>query len=120
MGIAGVNSDMATVIRLVVILGALRVPGVFVYATGRWTNPAELPSKAWLFLVLSGLATGASWTCYVRALKVGEASKVAPVGKLSLVPVVIFAVAFLGERPSWREWAGIAMVAAGVMVLAFK
>ena len=117
VGIAGVNSDMATLIRFVVIFG---VPGVFVYATGRWTNPAELPSKAWLFLVLSGLATGASWTCYVRALKVGEASKVAPVDKLSLVPVVIFAVAFLGERPSWREWAGIAMVAAGLMVLALK
>ena len=117
MGIAGVNSDMATLIRLVLILGVL---GVLVYATGRWTNPAELSSKRWLFLVLSGLATGASWTCYVRALKVGEASKVAPVDKLSLVPVVIFAVAFLGERPSWREWAGIAMVAAGLMVLALK
>ena len=120
VGTAGVNNDMATLIRLVVILGALRVLGVFVYATGRWTNPAELPSKAWLFLVLSGLATGASWTCYVRALKVGGASKVAPVDKLSLVLEVIFAVAFLGGRLSWRESAGIAMVAAGVMVLALK
>ena len=114
MGIAGVNSDMATLIRAVVILGVLT------YATGKWTNPAELSSRAWLFLVLSGLATGASWTCYVRTLRVGEASKVAPVHKLSLVPVVIFAVAFLGERPSLREWASIAMVAVGVMVLAFK
>ena len=120
VGIAGVNSDMATLIRLVVILAVLGVLGVFMYATGRWTNPAELSSKRWLFLLLSGLATGASWTCYVRALKVEEASKVAPVDKLSLVPVVIFAVAFLGERPSWREWAGIAMVAAGLMVLALK
>jgi transporter family protein len=117
VGIAGVNSDMATLIRTVVILGVL---GVFVYATGKWTNPAELSSKTWVFLVLSGLATGASWTCYFRALKVGEASKVAPVDKLSLVLVVIFAVAFLGERPSLREWVGIAMVAAGVMVLALK
>lgn len=117
VGIAGVNSDMATLIRTVVILGVL---GVFVYATGKWTNPTELSSKTWVFLVLSGLATGASWTCYFRALKVGEASKVAPVDKLSLVLVVIFAVAFLGERPSLREWAGIAMVAAGVMVLALK
>ena len=117
VGIAGVNSDMATLIRAVLILGVL---GVLVYATGRWTNPAELPSKAWLFLVLSGLATGASWTCYVRALKLGEASMVAPVDKLSAMLEVIFAVAFLGERSSWREWAGIAMVAAGVMVLAFK
>ena len=70
--------------------------------------------------MLSGLATGASWVCYVRALKVGEASKVAPVDKLSLVLVAIFAVWFLGERPSLREWAGIAMVGAGVLVLGFK
>jgi transporter family protein len=117
VGIAGVNSDMATLIRTVVILGVL---SVFVVATDKWTSPFDLSSKTWIFLVLSGLATGASWTCYFRALKVGEASKVAPVDKLSLVLVVIFAVAFLGERPSLREWAGIAMVAAGVMVLAFK
>lgn len=117
VGIAGVNSDMATLIRTVVILCVL---SVFVYATGKWTSPYELSTKTWVFLVLSGLATGASWTCYFRALKVGEASKVAPVDKLSLVLVVIFAVAFLGERPCLREWAGIAMVAAGVMVLALK
>ena len=117
VGIAGVNSDMATLIRTVVILVVL---SAFVYTTGKWTNPYELSTKTWVFLVLSGLATGASWTFYFRALKVGEASKVAPVDKLSLVLVVIFAVAFLGERPSLREWAGIAMVAAGVMVLALK
>lgn len=69
---------------------------------------------------LSGLATGASWICYFRALQIGEASKVAPVDKLSLVLVAIFAFAFLGERPSLREWSGTAMVAGGVLVLAIK
>ena len=108
---------MATWVRTVVILAVL---SAFVGATGQWTNPLELSGRTWLFLVLSGLATGASWTCYFRALKVGEASKVAPVDKLSLVLVVVFAVVFLGDRPSVREWTGIAMVAAGVMVLALK
>jgi transporter family protein len=73
-----------------------------------------------LFLALSGLATGASWVCYFRALKVGEASKVAPVDKLSLILVAIFAFVFLGERPNGREWLGILMVGAGVVVLALK
>ena len=79
-----------------------------------------LSPKTWLFLGLSGLATGASWVCYFRALQIGEASKVAPVDKLSLVLVAIIAFAFLGERPTLREWTGIAMVAAGVLVLAIK
>jgi transporter family protein len=70
--------------------------------------------------VLSGLATGASWVCYFRALKVGDASKVAPVDKLSLVLVAVFAVLFLHERPSGREWLGIVMVGVGVLVLALK
>ena len=87
---------------------------------GALSGKGRLSPKTWLFLTLSGLATGASWVCYFRALKVGEASKVAPVDKLSLVLVAIFAFAFLGERPSAREWAGIAMVAGGVVVLAFK
>jgi transporter family protein len=117
IGLAGVNSDMATLIRTVVIFGLL---GAFVFATGKWMDPFELSVKTWLFLVLSGLATGASWTCYFRALKVGDASKVAPVDKLSLLLVVLIAVVFLGERPSAQEWAGILMVGVGVMVLAFK
>jgi transporter family protein len=117
LGLAGVNSDMATLIRTVIIFGVL---GAFVAATGKWTNPFELSSRTWIFLVLSGLATGASWTCYFRALKVGDASKVAPVDKLSLLLVVVIAVIFLGERPSMQEWFGILMVGAGVMVLALK
>lgn len=79
-----------------------------------------LSSRTWLLLGLSGLATGTSCVCSFRALQVGEASKVAPVDKLSLVPVAIFAFAFPRERPSLREWTGIAMVAAGVLVLAIK
>ncbi|MEX8493632.1 EamA family transporter [Sphaerotilus sp.] len=117
VGIAGVNSDMATLIRTVVILGVL---AAFVSATGQWTDPRALSPKTWIFLVLSGLATGASWTCYFRALKLGDASKVAPIDKLSLVLVVVFAVVFLGDRPSLREWLGIALVASGVVVLALK
>jgi len=79
-----------------------------------------LSSKTWIFLTLSGLATGASWVCYFRALQIGDASKVAPIDKLSLVLVAVFAFVFLGERPSLREWTGIAMVASGVLILAFK
>jgi transporter family protein len=117
IGIQNVDSDLATLIRTVVIIVVL---SAFVASTGKWSNPFELPGKTWLFLGLSGLATGASWVCYFRALKIGEASKVAPVDKFSLVLVAVFAFAFLGERPSLREWAGIAMVAGGVLLLAFK
>ena len=92
----------------------------FVWFARKWSNPLALSSKTWLFLGLSGLATGASWVCYFRALQRGEASKVAPADKFSLVLVAIFAFTFLGERPSIREWSGIAMVAAGVLVLALK
>lgn len=117
IGIEGVNSDLATLIRTAVIIVVL---AGFVYATGKWSNPLELSARTWTFLVLSGLATGASWVCYFRALKIGDASQVAPVDKFSLVLVAVFAFAFLGERPSLREWFGIAMVGAGVVVLALK
>ncbi len=115
IGIQGVDSDLATLIRTVVILFVL---AAFVWFTGKWTNPLDLSRKTWLFLALSGLATGASWVCYFRALKLGEASKVAPVDKLSLVLVAVFAFIFLAERPSIQEWIGIAMVGIGVVVLA--
>ena len=117
IGLEDVNSDLATLVRTAVIMAVL---AAFVYVTGKWSNPLELSSKTWLFLVLSGLATGASWVCYFRALKIGDASKVAPVDKFSLVLVAIFAFLFLGERPSVREWTGILMIGAGVLVLAFK
>jgi transporter family protein len=117
IGLAEVDSDLATLVRTAVIMVVL---AGFVYFTGKWSNPFELSPHTWRFLVLSGLATGASWVCYFRALKMGEASKVAPVDKLSLLLVAVFAFAFLGERPSVREWTGILMVGAGVLVLALK
>ena len=117
IGLEGVDSDLATLIRTFVILFVL---ALFVFFAGKWSNPFTLSGRTWLFLVLSGLATGASWVCYFRALKIGEASKVAPVDKLSLVLVAIFAVIFLQERPSLREWLGIALVGLGLLVLGFK
>ena len=117
VGLEGVDSNLATLVRTAVIFVVL---AAFVYAAGKWQNPLELSGKTWLFLVLSGLATGASWVCYFRALKIGEASKVAPVDKLSLLLVAVFAFLFLHERPSLREWTGILLVGAGVLVLALK
>lgn len=117
LGLKGVDSDYATLVRTVVIVVTL---GAFVWATGKWRNPASLSSSSLTFLVLSGLATGASWVFYFRALKVGEASRVAPVDKLSVVLVALFAVVFLGERPIPREWLGITLVAGGAILLALK
>lgn len=117
IGIQGVDSDFATLLRTAVVIVLL---AIFVVVAGKWSDPRTLSAHTWLFLSLSGVATGASWVCYFRALKIGDASKVAPVDKLSLVLVAIFAFAFLGERPSIREWTGIAMVAGGVLVLAVK
>ncbi len=117
IGIQKVDSDLATLIRTAIIIVVL---AAFVAYAGKWSNPFTLPARTWLFLLLSGLATGASWVCYFRAIKIGQASQVAPVDKFSLVLVAVFAVVFLGERPSLREWAGIGLVAAGVLLLAFK
>lgn len=117
VGIQGVDSDFATLIRTVIIVFVL---AAFVVYAGKWSDPRALSARTLTFLSLSALATGASWVCYFRALQVGEASKVAPVDKFSLVLVALFAFAFLGERPSLREWIGIALVACGVLVLAVK
>jgi bacterial/archaeal transporter family protein len=117
IGIQGVDTDFATLIRTVIIVFVLTA---FVSYAGKWSDPRALSPRTLLFLSLSALATGASWVCYFRALQLGEASKVAPVDKFSLVLVAIFAFAFLGERPSMREWFGIGLVASGVLVLAFK
>jgi bacterial/archaeal transporter family protein len=95
IGLEGVDSDFATMIRTFIILSAIIW---FVLYTGKWLDPLSLKPKTWLFLTLSGLATGASWVCYFRALKIGDAAKVAPVDKLSVVLVAIFAVTFLGEK----------------------
>lgn len=119
IGLEGVDSDLATLMRICVIILVL---AGFVYFAGKWSNPLDLSRKTWTFLILSDRlpATGASRVCYFRALKAGEASKVAPVDKLSLVLVAIFAVIFLHERPNAREWPGIVMVGARVFLLGFK
>lgn len=117
IGIQGVDSDFATLIRTVIIVFVL---SAFVIYAGKWSDPRALSIKTVLFLSLSALATGASWVCYFRALQIGDASKVAPVDKFSLVLVALFAFVFLGERPSAQEWLGIGLVAFGVLVLALK
>jgi transporter family protein len=117
VGIQNVDSDLATLIRTAFIIVIL---AGFVWFAGKWSNPWALSAKTWLFLGLSAVATGASWVCYFRALKLGDASKVAPVDKLSLVLVAVFAFAFLGEHLSLRDWAGIALMASGVLLLALN
>jgi bacterial/archaeal transporter family protein len=117
VGLEGVNADLATLVRTVVILVVL---AGFVAYTGAWSNPFGFSPRTLFFLAASGLATGASWVCYFRALQAGEASLVAPVDKLSVPLVAVLAFLFLGERPSLREWAGILLVGAGVAVLALR
>ncbi len=116
VGVQDISSDLATLIRTVVILVVL---GLLVAATGQFRAGPVTP-RTWVFLVLSGLATGASWLCYYRALKLGEAAKVAPIDKLSVVLVALFGVAFLGERLALRNWVGVAMVALGALLIAAR
>ena len=115
IGIENVNSDFATFIRTVVILLCL---GAILAATGQFQSPTTISGRTYTFLVLSGLATGASWICYFRALKIGDASQVAPIDKLSVVLVAVFAFLFLGERPSGTNWIGIALIAVGAILVA--
>ncbi|MDK1373233.1 MULTISPECIES: EamA family transporter [unclassified Sinorhizobium] len=115
VGVANVNSDFATLIRTVVILAVLVA---IVAATGQWQKPAEISGRTWLFLSLSGLATGASWLAYFRALKLGDAARVAPIDKLSIVFVAVFGVLFLGEKLNLMNWLGVALIAAGAFLLA--
>ncbi len=117
VGVENINPDLATFIRTVVVLVAF---SVLLLLTRQFVAPAEISSKTWLFLILSGLATGASWLCYFRALKLGPATLVAPIDKLSVVLVALFAFAFLGERPSGQGWLGIALIGTGAALLAVK
>jgi len=117
VGVAGINADLATLVRTLIILAL--VAGI-VAATGQWQSPSSISTRSWIFLVLSGLATGASWLCYFRALKLGEAAKVAPIDKMSVVLVAVIGVAFLGEKLSWANWIGIALIAAGAILVAVK
>ena len=114
VGIENVNSDFATFVRTVIILAL--VTAIMVVGKA-WQPPASVSSQTYLFLLLSGLATGASWLCYFRALKLGDAARVAPLDKLSVVLVAIFGVAFLGERLSLAGWGGVALIAGGVILL---
>ena len=117
VGVAGIDSDLATLLRTTLILVLL---AVLVWARRKWTNPTQLPPRTLTFLALSALATGASWVCYFRALQLGRASQVAPLDRLSLVLVALFAFAFLGERPAAQDWLGIGLVTAGVLALTLK
>ena len=117
VGVEGINSDLATLIRTVIVLVTL---ALILFATGQFSHPSPVSAKSWLFLLLSGLGTGASWLCYFRALKLGPATLVAPIDKLSVVLVALFGVAFLGERPSLNGWIGIILIAAGAVLIAIK
>jgi len=117
VGVEGIDSDLATLIRTVIVLISL---ALILFAAGKLTEVGPISAKSWLFLLLSGLGTGASWLCYFRALKLGPATLVAPIDKLSVVLVALFGVVFLGERPSLNGWLGIALITAGAVLIAFK
>jgi transporter family protein len=117
VGVAGVDSNLATAIRTSVVLV---FSWIVAYATWPPSALRNLTSRTWLFLVLSGLATGLSWLCYFRALQLGEASRVAPVDKLSVAFVILFAALFLGERLTLVRGAGGLLIMAGAIILALE
>ena len=117
VGVERVNPDAATWIRTVVILAVLTA---MVIASGEFRSVASASRRTVVFLVLSGLATGASWLCYFRALSLGDAARVAPLDKLSVVLVALFSVAFLGERLSALNWLGIALIGAGAWLVTVR
>lgn len=117
VGVKDIPSNLATLIRTLVIIAFL---GVLVWVRQEWKNPLLLNRHSLVFLVLSGLATGLSWICYYRALQTGPASLVAPIDKLSLVFAILLSVAFLGERLGAYQWLGAGMIAAGALVIIFK
>ena len=115
IGVEDINSDLATLIRTVVVLISL---SLILFATGQFSQSGPISTRSWVFLVLSGLGTGASWICYFRALQLGDAARVAPVDKLSVVLVAVFGVLFLGEHLSFHNWTGVLLIAGGVILLA--
>lgn len=117
IGVENVNSDFATLIRTVVILVVL---GFILAMTGQWQSPTSISGRTYVFLMLSGLATGASWICYFRALQIGDAARVAPIDKLSVVLVAMAGATFLGERLSVQNWLGVILVAAGGVLVAMR
>lgn len=116
-GMAGVGSDYATFVRTIVILLSI---GAILLVRGGWQAPNSVSARSYVFLVLSGLATGASWLCYFRALKIGDAARVAPIDKLSVVLVAVFGVIFLGERLSGPNWLGVALIGTGAILVAWR
>lgn len=114
VAVSEINSDLATFFRTIVIL---IVAALILWARNEWQRPDTLSSKGVLFLVLSGIATGLSWLCYYRALQLGPASRVAPIDKLSVVIVVLFAAAFLGEPLNWKVGIGAGLIAAGAVLM---
>ncbi|MEM1076737.1 MAG: EamA family transporter [Pseudomonadota bacterium] len=117
VGVSGVHPDLATLIRTIVILG---FAALIVSAQGAWSGMTELSNRTWIFLVLSGLATGASWLSYFRALQLGQASQVAPIDKLSVVLVAIFGLMFLGEKLSALNWTGVGLIALGALLVSLS
>ena len=117
IGIANINSDFATFVRTIVILVTL---AFILTLLGEWQGLRSVSPRSYLFLVLSGLATGASWLCYFRALKIGDAARVAPIDKLSVVLVALFGVVFLGERLNSANWLGVLLIAAGAILVAYR
>jgi len=117
VGVENINSDLATFIRTIVVIVTL---GFLLAVTGEFRAPGTISGRTYLFLLLSGLGTGASWLCYFRALKLGEAAKVAPIDKLSVVLVAIFGVMFLGEKLSTPNWIGVALITAGAVMVAYR
>jgi transporter family protein len=115
VGVSEINSDLATFLRTLVIL---LVTALLIWARHEWQRPDSLSTKGVLFLVLSGVATGLSWLCYYRALQTGPASRVAPIDKLSVIFVVLFAVCFLGERLTWKVGLGGILVTVGAVLMA--
>ena len=115
IGVSDINSNFATFLRTIVVVAAL---GLLVWSTGEVESLSSLSSRTIVFLVLSGLATGASWLCYFRALQLGNASQVAPVDKLSVVFVAVFGVLFLSEKMSAMGWSGVALIAIGAVMVA--
>lgn len=117
VGIESINSDFATFIRTIVILAII---AAILTMSGEWQPFGSVSGKTYLFLVLSGFATGASWLCYFRALKIGQAAQVAPIDKLSVVLVAVFGAVFLGERLGGLSWLGIALIAGGAVLVAVE
>lgn len=115
IGVEQIGSDLATFIRTLVVIVLL---AAILVASGQFQSPSTIPARTWTFLVLSGLATGASWLCYFRALKIGQAAQVAPIDKLSVVLVAIFGAVFLGEKLALVNWLGVALIAGGAILVA--